>query len=268
MIKRFSWAAVTGCLALLLLPLVVSAATINWGISTPVNDETNLAPLAFGDVVQLIWDKDNDGIDLPAGDRLPGGGDELLDSSTIGTGTFFPGTFATNTPATVPYSVGMRIYVRAFNANALADATHCGNSRIFVTDKVEGYTLDATISYTDLSIIPTAVDLAYFSAKSKPDHVLLFWETVSEASITGFNVQRGPTADGPWQKLNPLPIPTATPGSAGGHAYSWIDSTVPHGGTYYYRLDEVRTDGSSNPLEVTWVSYRTENTFWLPLLLR
>jgi hypothetical protein len=109
--------------------------------------------------------------------------------------------------------------------------------------------------------------LAGFSATSKPNHVRVSWETVSEVGITGFDLQRGPSAAGPWQKLNPQPIPTATPGGTGGHAYSWIDSTAPQGALYYYRLDEILTDGSTQQLAITSVSHTAAFGLWLPLMI-
>ncbi len=268
MIRRLSLATAIAWLALLMLALTVFAATINWGATTSIRDESGVTLLVCGDMVQLIRDIDGDGVDSPTASGDPGGGDALIDSSTICYGTFYPGTFSKNTPSDAGYSEGWRLYVRAWNANALSSATHYGNSPVYTTSGVEGYTLKVDIAYTDIPFIPTSVDLAYFTATSRPDHVLLEWETTAELNIRGFDLQRGVNSDGPWQKLNPLPIPTVSPGGVEGHAYSWADAAAPRGRLSYYRLDEVLMDGGSKPLAVTSVYYGGDWRFWLPLLVR
>ncbi len=271
MIRRLSWATVAAWLVLLALPVAVLAAlTINWGTNQAIHDENGVI-LVNGDVVQLIWDQDLDGVDPPDSDGNPAGGDNPVpvQSSTIGTGSFFPGQFSANTPSDAGVYMGMRVYVRAWNANTLSSATYFGDSQIYVVDVVEGYTIRAIINYTDKpKPTPTAVELSYFTATSKGDDVLLAWETASELDVIGFNLHRGVSADGQWQKLNPQPIPAVAPGGLVGHAYTWVDTAAPRGRSYYYRLDEVLTDGSSKPVAVTSVFHGAGFRVWLPVTHR
>lgn len=267
MIRRLSLATAIAWLAVLILVVVVFAATINWGATVPIKDETGATLLACKDIVQLIRDVDGDGRDSPNASGTPGGGDALVASSAICVGSFAPGTFSDNTPNSAGYSEGWRLYVRAWNASTLSGATHYGDSPIYTTSGVEGYTLKAVIAYTNIPFVPTAVDLAYFTATARPDDVLLAWETTAELNIIGFDLQRGAGSDGPWQKLNPLPIPTVSAGSVEGHAYSWEDAAAPRGRLSYYRLDEVLMDGGSKPVAVTSVYFGDDRRLWLPIVL-
>ena len=111
------------------------------------------------------------------------------------------------------------------------------------------------------------LSVAYFTATSGPDHVLLAWETTAEVNIIGFDLQRGAGSDGPWQKLNPLPIPTVSAGGVEGHAYSWADAAAPRGRLSYYRLDEVLMDGGSKPVAVTSAYFGEDRRLWLPIMV-
>ncbi len=270
MTKRLSSATVAAWLILLVLPLAVLAATTNWGASEPLYDETGVGntKLADGDVVQLVWDMLGNGAAQPGPGGSPSGDDQLLASSTIGTGSDQPGEFSTNTPNTAPYYKGQKLYVRAWNDSSLSKATRYGDSPISTVDSNEGFTLDIAVSFaTDIPLVPTAVDLAYFTATSGPDHVLLAWETTAEVNIIGFDLQRGAGSDGPWQKLNPLPIPTVSAGGVEGHAYSWADAAAPRGRLSYYRLDEVLMDGGSKPVAVTSAYFGEDRRLWLPIMV-
>jgi hypothetical protein len=88
-----------------------------------------------------------------------------------------------------------------------------------------------------------AVLLASFDATAQADHVLVAWETVSEASNSGFNLYRSLSADGEYALLGFTP--SAAPGSTQGAAYSYQDFDVAAGQTYSYKLEDVDLNGAA-----------------------
>ena len=143
----FSW-LVLPAICILLTATAVPGVQINWGAGNyPILDETG-SPLEDGDLAQLIWDWDQDGIDPPGTDGLPSDGDVLIDSSFIGNGSFAPGTFSENT-LTGMVSPGDVLYVRAWNGASSSVATYFGDTeghipRLWTIDSNLDFTLDAT----------------------------------------------------------------------------------------------------------------------------
>lgn len=91
-----------------------------------------------------------------------------------------------------------------------------------------------------------AVTLADFRAESRSDHVLVTWETVSEANNQGFNLYRSTSPDVAGQQINPTLIPSQAPGSAQGAVYTWQDADVTAGTVYYYTLEALDLSGASS----------------------
>ncbi|HSD66358.1 MAG TPA: fibronectin type III domain-containing protein, partial [Vicinamibacteria bacterium] len=92
--------------------------------------------------------------------------------------------------------------------------------------------------------VPTAVRLMSFSATPGNGSVTLEWQTGSELDNLGFHVYRGPAEAGPWTRLTSSLIP-GLGSSPLGQAYSWLDSGLTNGTTYYYRLEDVDTASTS-----------------------
>jgi hypothetical protein len=90
-------------------------------------------------------------------------------------------------------------YIRCRIANAAGEIANPTGSA--ATGEVEDYRTDAAL----------AVLLAGFDAASQADHVLVSWETVSEANNAGFNLYRSLSADGEYALLGFTP--SASPGS-------------------------------------------------------
>ena len=90
----------------------------------------------------------------------------------------------------------------------------------------------------------TAVKLMSFVAVPRDGAVTLEWRTASELDNVGFHVWRGPTAQGPWTRITPAIIPGAG-SSPVGHAYSWLDTGLANGVSYFYRLEDVDTSSVS-----------------------
>jgi hypothetical protein len=101
------------------------------------------------------------------------------------------------------------------------------------TGEVEDYRTEAML----------AVLLANFDATSQADHVLVAWETVSEANNAGFNLYRSLSADGPYALLGFTP--SAAPGSTAGAAYSYQDFDVVAGQAYWYQMEDIDLSGAA-----------------------
>ena len=104
-----------------------------------------------------------------------------------------------------------------------------------------------------INVPPLSVLLADFSAQAQSDHVQVAWETVSEADNAGFNLYRSLTADGEYTLLGY--IPSASPGSPSGAAYSYQDFDVQTGQTYWYKLEDINLAGVATmhgPLSVVF----------------
>ena len=75
--------------------------------------------------------------------------------------------------------------------------------------------------------------------------VLVEWTTASELDTAGFNLHRGDSQEGPFTQINADLIP-ASEDPLTGSSYHYEDQPVQPGRVYYYRLEEVELDGSSN----------------------
>lgn len=94
---------------------------------------------------------------------------------------------------------------------------------------------------------PTAIDLAYLTAESPNDtSVVIAWETLNERLASGYNVQRSDTEDGAYANVNSEFISSKTPGSDLGNAYEFTDTNVTAGASYWYRLELVRSDSTTD----------------------
>ncbi len=89
--------------------------------------------------------------------------------------------------------------------------------------------------------------LLLLTACSAPGHVIR-WETATEINTAGFNLYRGPTAEGPWERVNATLIPSAATGVTGGR-YTFGDTTADPTLTYFYQLEEVELDGTTHRYE-------------------
>lgn len=85
--------------------------------------------------------------------------------------------------------------------------------------------------------------LALLSACGASPNVIT-WETASEVNTAGFNVYRGPSAEGPWTQVNTTLIPPASDPVSGG-SYEFRDTSAVANQTYYYLLEEVELNGAS-----------------------
>lgn len=88
-----------------------------------------------------------------------------------------------------------------------------------------------------------AVDLLYFSADPGTSSIVLYWETATEFNNVGFRIHRGLNVAGPFTPISDF-IPSGTDPFMG-YYYQYEDDTVFIGVQYYYTLEIVNNDGTS-----------------------
>jgi hypothetical protein len=74
--------------------------------------------------------------------------------------------------------------------------------------------------------------------------ITIEWTTASELNTAGFNLYRSEGAAGNYLRLNTELIPGSTDSLTGG-TYSYIDTNVIAGRTYYYQLEDIETSGAT-----------------------
>jgi hypothetical protein len=89
-----------------------------------------------------------------------------------------------------------------------------------------------------------AVTITSFGARFQNSQVLVTWRTASELNNLGFNILRSNTLSGTYAKIAGV-IPSQSPGSIIGGSYSYTDSNVTVGQTYYYKLQALERGGGS-----------------------
>ncbi len=90
----------------------------------------------------------------------------------------------------------------------------------------------------------TLIDLRAFTGKSLKGKALLSWETGAEIDTTGFHILRSLTKDGGYARITATLIPSEG-GPAQGAKYTFADSDVQPGKTYFYKLEDIDTRGTS-----------------------
>jgi hypothetical protein len=90
----------------------------------------------------------------------------------------------------------------------------------------------------------TVVTLSSFTATPAANKINLAWVTGSEVNTAGFNVLRATALAGPYTKLNSALIAATGTGVAGA-AYTFADTAVITGQTFYYKLEDLDTKGVS-----------------------
>ncbi len=100
------------------------------------------------------------------------------------------------------------------------------------------------------------------SAIAAPVTVTVEWSTASELNTAGFNLYRSNNKDGSYVRINPELIPASTDLLIGG-SYVFTDTHVSAGRTYYYRLEEIETNGATSDQGVAEVTADGLNPIWL-----
>ncbi|MBE2220482.1 MAG: hypothetical protein IAF02_03025 [Anaerolineae bacterium] len=88
----------------------------------------------------------------------------------------------------------------------------------------------------------------------KPPSVTVQWNTETELNTAGFNLYRSEIDEDNYVLVNDVMIDSE--GSAiSGATYSYVDSSVEAGKTFYYLLEEIQNDGTANQYEDDKFSY-------------
>jgi hypothetical protein len=104
-------------------------------------------------------------------------------------------------------------------------------------------TLRSTSELSAVSVVvATAVTLMSFTAAAEDAAVELSWQTGSEVSNLGFHLYRSLAAEGPFERITASLIP-GLGHSAEGARYSYRDTGLANGATYFYRLEDVEASG-------------------------
>ncbi|MBN1887267.1 MAG: hypothetical protein JW850_04735 [Thermoflexales bacterium] len=107
--------------------------------------------------------------------------------------------------------------------------------------------------------------LVYVELVPGPGQVIIEWTTASEVNTAGFNLARADTPDGAYRQVNAELIPSSTDPMLGGQ-YTYTDSGVISGRTYYYQLEDVEYTGTlvhHGPLEAQAQPAHPPMSSWL-----
>lgn len=80
------------------------------------------------------------------------------------------------------------------------------------------------------------------AASAAPIENVIRWSTASEIENFGYDVFRGPTEEGPFERINPAPIPghgtTDVP-----QQYQYADTSIAPNTAYYYYVESISLQG-------------------------
>jgi hypothetical protein len=93
-----------------------------------------------------------------------------------------------------------------------------------------------------------AISLLYFEATAEVGQVRLDWATATEIDNAAFYIQRSLSENGTYQRVSPRFDSQGD--EVTGWTYSWVDSEVVPGTTYWYRLEAVDTSDNSSFYDV------------------
>lgn len=100
------------------------------------------------------------------------------------------------------------------------------------------------------------------SQLSDPAPIRIEWETETEVNTAGFNIYRREGDEGAFVQLNEQLIPSeGSPVS--GASYVFVDEAVVNGQTYYYQLEDVEFDNTTERHEV--FQYTAGIEWWIPV---
>lgn len=113
--------------------------------------------------------------------------------------------------------------------------------------------LPAQLPDAVLDGVPLAATLDSFFVTAQFEGVLITWETASEVGNLGFNLYRALDPAGTQNLLTF--VASQSPGSNQGFTYTWLDTDVVEGQTYFYWLETLDTGGTNRqygPVSITY----------------
>jgi hypothetical protein len=107
------------------------------------------------------------------------------------------------------------------------------------------FATDFNVSNQDLGDVSLPVQMAEMKATASPKKgIVLTWATESEVNSAGFHVWRNEREGGGYARISTALIPSHG-NSSMRNEYSFTDANVKGGLTYWYKIEEVSTDGAS-----------------------
>jgi len=90
----------------------------------------------------------------------------------------------------------------------------------------------------------TVSELSFWAYPLSEKEIHIAWTTKAGTAITGYNLCRADTRDGPYHRTNDFFIP-GQHAPAGSGTYAFVDKNVKKGNIYYYTLEEIDSVGSA-----------------------
>lgn len=109
-----------------------------------------------------------------------------------------------------------------------------------------------------------AAALLLFQLLNQP-HIQVEWTTATEQNTAGFQLYRSTTADGDFVLITTEFIPGQGTASSGSR-YTFVDTEIIPGETYYYLLEEIENDNTSNRYANDIISGRALPVAWWAVL--
>jgi hypothetical protein len=106
-----------------------------------------------------------------------------------------------------------------------------------------------------------AVALVFYQLLNPPA-VEVEWDTATEVDAAGFYLYRSQARNGNFSLVNDKLIPSRG-NAVSGATYTYVDRNVVPGQTYYYVLEEVEYDSSTNRYEEEMFAYTVPNNWWM-----
>jgi len=124
-------------------------------------------------------------------------------------------------------------------------------------DPWDEHNINSSGTYTSPSDYSLPVQMTNLMATaSQEEGIVLTWRTESEVSCAGFHLWRSEDEESEYERITTALI-SGHGNSSTGHEYSYTDRNVEDGVMYWYKIEEVSTDGSSTfhgPVSVVGVS--------------
>ena len=200
---------------------------------------------------------------------------------SVETDFYYQGELTLHIRTNDPICAEEKIYIRIapdgdYNSDIFVEATGSGTdyyasvSGLVFNDFIDYYALTTTLAYADdndLDNFPDlmtinyntnngqnyqisydaslAVELSEFKADYKKNSVSITWRTESEINNRGFNLYRKSSAEEDFIKIN-RSIILGAGNSSEPVNYSYNDTEIVSGQTYFYKLEDIEFGGKSN----------------------
>ena len=119
-----------------------------------------------------------------------------------------------------------------------------GTLEVFVNDADGQYEDNTGIFSVGLQYTDSAIELVSFTATGGTDRVTLAWVTSREEALAGFHLWRSDAQDGDYERITADLIPSEGNESTGAE-YSFVDTDVVPGTTYWYQLANIDLGGNT-----------------------